>query len=363
MPQVTSSDVNAAGTALKPSPAAGENVSKERLIEKTPTSRIVIGAAFLMFLCLVLPFLTTYDTLIEDIIVWSLFAIGFNMAFGFTRMVSVGHGVFFGVSAFVIGMLSKFNTSTVWNIPVGIVAGTCFAFLVGYASLKRARYDVHKSLRIAYLVLISMSASYMTMYLFLKPLSRWSGAEMGLLGFPNQPMHIVGNVYLDLLSHKQVYPIVGVVTLIMLFWLRRIATSPAGFIMRGIRENELRVGFLGYNTFRFKLLIYTLSGFASSVAGALYLLRSGFISCDVFDFGFTSELVVMCLMGGTDFFFGPLVGAAIYLIAKDVISVYTNSWAVFVSALLIVCVLYIPGGVGPKLFSLPKLIGKLFGKK
>ena len=226
-----------------------------------------IGYAVLAFIFLVLPFLTTYDVLVEDIIVWSLFTIGFNLAFGFTGMVSLGHGVFFGVSAFTVGILSLFWNRSIVTIPIGIAMGTLTGFVVGYVSLKRARVDVHKALRIAYLVLISIAASYVTMYIFLNPLAKYSGAEMGLLGFPDHPLHVVGNLKIDLKSHYQIYLIVGVVALLTIAWLHRIASSPAGMIMRAIRENEVRVGFLGYNTFRFKLLVYTISGFVASMAG------------------------------------------------------------------------------------------------
>jgi branched-chain amino acid transport system permease protein len=200
------------------------------------------------------------------------------------------------------------------------------------------------------------------MYIFLNPLAKYSGAEMGLLGFPDQPIEVIGNVKIDLKSHHQIYLIVGCVTLVMIAWLHRLASSPAGMIMRAIRENEIRVGFLGYNTFRFKLLIYVISGFVASVAGSLYLLRSGFISADVYDFSFTSELVVICLLGGRNAFFGPMVGTAMFLILKDVISSYTASWALFLAAVLILSVLYLPGGVGPMLFSAPKVLMRTLRK-
>ena len=329
---------------------------EEMVFRKQPKVQFVIGYAILTFVFLVLPFLTTYDVLVEDIIVWSLFTIGFNLAFGFTGMVSLGHGVFFGVSAFTVGILSLFWNRTIINIPIGIAVGTVTGFVVGYISLKRARVDVHKALKIAYLVLISIAASYVTMYIFLNPLAKYSGAEMGLLGFPDEPLRVAGNLKINLKSHQHIYPIVGVVALVMIAWLHRIASSPAGMIMRAIRENEVRVGFLGYNTFHFKLLVYTISGFVASVAGSLYLLRSGFISVDVYDFSFTSELVVICLLGGRNSFFGPLVGTAIFLILKDVISAYTASWALFLAVVLILSVLYLPGGVGPMFFSLPRVV-------
>jgi len=335
---------------------------KESLFRKQPRIQFLIGYGILAFIFLGLPFLTSYDVLVEDIIVWSLFAIGYNLAFGFTGMVSLGHGVFFGVSAFTAGILSLFWHRSIITIPIGIAAGTATAFIVGYVSLKRARVDVHKALRIAYLVLISIAASYVTMYIFLNPLAKYSGAEMGLLGFPDQPLHVIGNLKINLKSHDQIFVIVGVVALLTIAWLHRIASSPAGMIMRAIRENEVRVGFLGYNTFRFKLLIYTISGFVGSVAGCLYLLRSGFISVDVYDFSFTSELVVICLLGGRNAFFGPMVGTAIFLILKDVISSYTASWALFLAVVLILSVLYLPGGVGPMLFSAPKVLMRLWRK-
>jgi branched-chain amino acid transport system permease protein len=336
---------------------------EETVFKKQPRSPFLIGYAILAFIFLGLPFLTTYDVLVEDIIIWSLFTIGFNLAFGFTGMVSLGHGVFFGISAFTVGILSLFWNRSIITIPIGIGMGTLTGFVVGYISLKRARVDVHKALRIAYLVLISIAASYVTMYIFLNPLAKYSGAEMGLLGFPDQPLHVIGNLNINLKSHDQIYVIVGIVALIMIAWLHRIASSPAGMIMRAIRENEVRVGFLGYNTFRFKLLIYTISGFVASVAGSLYLLRSGFISVDVYDFSFTSELVVICLLGGRNSFFGPLVGTAIFLILKDVISAYTASWALFLAIVLILSVLYLPGGVAPMVFSLPKVALKFLRKK
>ena len=336
---------------------------EETLFRKQSRYQWVIGYAVLAFVFLVLPFLTTYDVLVEDIIIWSLFTMGFNLAFGFTGMVSLGHGVFFGVSAFTIGILTLFWNRSIVTLPIGIAMGTLTGFVVGYVSLKRARVDVHKALRIAYLVLISIAASYVTMYIFLTPLAKYSGAEMGLLGFPNHPMRVFGGLEIDLKSRVQIYRIIGVVSLIVIGWLHRVASSPAGLIMRAVRENEIRVGFLGYNTFRFKLLVYTLTAFVASVAGALYLLRSGFISVDVFDFKFTSELVVICLLGGRNAFFGPMVGTAIFLILKDVISSYTASWGLFLALVLIFSVLYLPGGVGPMIFSLPRRLVQRWTKR
>jgi ABC-type branched-subunit amino acid transport system permease subunit len=136
---------------------------EESVFRKQPKLQFWVGYAILAFIFLALPFLTTYDVLVEDIIIWSLFTIGFNLAFGFTGMVSLGHGVFFGVSAFTAGILHLFWTRSIITIPIGIATGTLTGFVVGYISLKRARVDVHKALR-AYLVLISIA--FLSVHLF-----------------------------------------------------------------------------------------------------------------------------------------------------------------------------------------------------
>jgi len=91
---------------------------EETLFAKQPKLQMWIGYTILVFVFLVLPFLTTYDVLVEDIVVWSLFTIGFNLAFGFTGMVSLGHGIFFGVSAFTTGILCLFWTRSIITIPL-----------------------------------------------------------------------------------------------------------------------------------------------------------------------------------------------------------------------------------------------------
>jgi ABC-type branched-subunit amino acid transport system permease subunit len=336
---------------------------EEVLFRKPSRTRFLIGYAILAFFFLVFPFYTPFKGLVQDIIIWTLFAVGFNLTFGFTGMVSLAHGVFFGVAAYTVGMLSIFWTRSAVTIPIGIAVGTFTGFITGYVSLKRARIDVHRALRIAYLVLISIAASRVALWLFLSPLGKYSGAEMGLLGFPNAPLRFVGDLSLDTSSRLQVYLIVGIVALVMTAWLHRMASSPAGLIMKAIRENELRVSFLGYNTFRFKLLIYVISSFVASVAGCLYLFRSGFISTDPFDFTFTTELVVICLIGGRNAFFGPLIGTVIFLTLKDLISSYTASWSLWLAVLLILSVLYLPNGLASPVFSAPRLLLKWMKKE
>jgi branched-chain amino acid transport system permease protein len=99
------------------------------------------------------------------------------------------------------------------------------------------------------------------------------------------------------------------------------------------------------------------------VAGCLYLLRSGFISTDPFDFTFTSELVVICVLGGRNAFFGPLIGTLIFLTLKDLISSYTASWSLVLAVVLIFSVLYLPNGLASPVFSMPGVFLKWMKKE
>jgi branched-chain amino acid transport system permease protein len=103
--------------------------------------------------------------------------------------------------------------------------------------------------------------------------------------------------------------------------------------------------FLGFNTFRSRVLIFTISGFFSAVAGALYLVRLGFVGLEVFSIFFVGDVLVMCLIGGRTSIYGPLVGAAIFVAMKDFISGYTNAWMLIVSVILVAIVMFLPNGI------------------
>ena len=130
---------------------------EEIAFKKSSKYNFAIGYAFLALIFLALPFMTSHDVLLEDIIVWSLYALGFNLSFGFMKMVSLGHGLFFGLTAYTIGILSVFWARTIVTVPIGIAVGTLAAFIEGYIALKKARLDIHETLRINSFVLITLT--------------------------------------------------------------------------------------------------------------------------------------------------------------------------------------------------------------
>ena len=135
-----------------------------------------------------------------------------------------------------------------------------------------------------------------------------------------------------------------------------IISSPLGMVTHAIREHEVRVPFLGHSLFRAQTIVFTISGFFSAVAGALFVARYGIIDLSVFHWVFIFEVITMCLIGGRRSIHGPLVGATVYYVAKDILSEYTNLWVLIMALLIVTIVLVMPEGI---LAGVARLTGKL----
>lgn len=279
-----------------------------------------------------------------DIIIFGLFAMAYNLTFGHTGMVSMGHGIFFGVSAYVGGMLIVFWQPTIWCLLPGIVAGTTLAFIVGYICFKRMDPQRHPIYGLIFLVLITLAFMSIVYYIFLSPLRDFSGGEQGLTGLSRQ-LKVMGDVSISFRSPMTIHVFVSAVAIISILVMRWIIHSSLGNLVHAIKGNELRVIFLGYRTFWVKVLIFTISGFFSAVAGALYQIRLGFVGLEVFSLLFVGDALLICLIGGRNTVYGPLLGAAIYITMKDYVSYYTGIWMLIVSVVLVTLVIFLPDGI------------------
>jgi branched-chain amino acid transport system permease protein len=186
-------------------------------------------------------------------------------------------------------------------------------------------------------------------FLVWSPLSKITGGSDGLLAIPTPPLQIPGLFSISLDSPYRLYFFIMVVFLICGILIKKIIQSPFGRVILGIRENELRVSFLGYDTFRFRLICFTLSGFFGGVAGSLYPIRMNYVGLDSFHWMLSGEIIIMCLIGGMRTLWGPLVGSIIFLSFKDLISSYTQEWMGFIAAIVIGLVLFLPMGVWDKI--------------
>jgi branched-chain amino acid transport system permease protein len=294
---------------------------------------------------IILPFVNPSIYLSMDILIFATLAIGFNFIFGHMGVISFGHAMFFGLSAYTTGLILTNFYEGLTVLFFGIIVATGFAVVIGYICLKKFGPGSDP----AYLALTTLAFSQMFYFLVWSPLSDITGGSDGLLAVPTPPLQIPGIFSISLDSPLRLYFFIMVVFLICGFLIKRIIHSPFGRVIHGIRENELRVSFLGYNTFKFKLICFTLSGFFGGVAGALYPIRMNYVGLDSFHWMLSGEIIIMCLIGGMRTLWGPLVGSIIFLFCKDLISSYTQEWMGFIAAIVIGLVLFLPKGVWDKI--------------
>jgi branched-chain amino acid transport system permease protein len=300
---------------------------------------VLVGVLVLM------PFVNPSIYLSMDILIFGLLAMGFNFIFGHMGVISFGHAMFFGLGAYTTGlvMLNFYEGLTV--LLFGVIVATIFAVVIGYICLKKFPPGSDP----AYLALTTLAFSQMFYFLVWSPLSKWTGGSDGLLAIPTPPLQIPGLFSISLDSPYRLYFFIMVVFLVCGILIKKIIDSPFGRVILGIRENELRVSFLGYNTFRFRLICFTLSGFFGGVAGSLYPIRMNYVGLDSFHWMLSGEIIIMCLIGGMRTLWGPLVGSIIFLSFKDLISSYTQEWMGFIAAIVIGLVLFLPKGVWDKI--------------
>ena len=316
----------------------------DRILRSGITTRYSFHGAVLAVLFVGSYFIVPSPNILTDMLILGMFAMAYNLVFGHTGLVSLGHSMFLGLAAYASGMLIVFWQPSVWCLIPAILAGTLLAFCIGCICFKRMDAQMHPAYALIFFVLVTMAFTSITYYLFVSPLKKWSGGEQGLTGISRQ-LTVFGDVSISFLSPVTMHLFVSVIAITSILLMRFIIRSRLGNLAHAIKSNELRVVFLGHNTYWIKVLIFTISGFFSSVAGALYMIRLGFAGLEIFSFVFVGEAVMMCLIGGRSTVYGPLVGAVVYEAMKHYGSRYTGHWMLVVAVILVAMVMFMPEGL------------------
>ena len=288
----------------------------------------------LLLALLLLPWLVS-KPLATEIVIFGLFAMGFNLLLGYTGVLSFGHAMYFGTGAYAAGMSLRYCSLGVGSsLAVAVLIGTLLAGLVGVASLKK---------RGVYFAMISMAFAQMVYFMALTPLARWTGGEDGLKFIPKLYLEFPWKV--DLTNNLYLYYFVLLVAGLSLLAIYRIIDSPFGHALRAVRENEDRISACGYDTLRLKILSLIFSGGFSALAGGLYTVYLGYVPVSVLFWLLSGSILMMTLLGGTKVFVGPIVGVAVFLFLQNTISLYTDRWQFFVGVLFMLIVMAFPDGI------------------
>lgn len=293
--------------------------------------RVTSALVFLLVLTRLLP----YQALSVNVLVSGLFALGFNLLFGYTGMLSFGHAAFFGAGAYGTGIaIARFGVHWLPAMAVGLCLAGVAAAAIGALAIRT---------RGIYFSMVTLALAQCLFYVFHQAESL-SGGENGLRGIALRPA-AVGGFRLDLLdpTHKYWFVLGCVAVAVWLF--SRIVDSPFGAVLEAIRENEKRARACGYDVERTKWLAFLLSALFCGLAGSLSALHLTIVPLDSLHYHTSGVVVMMALLGGMGTFLGPFVGAAVFVAMQDALSVATRHWQMVAGAVFMVFVLFFPRGI------------------
>lgn len=288
------------------------------------------------------PFLITLTT---RAVIFAIAGIGLNLALGYGGLVSLGHAAFFGVGGYAMGVLAyhaqTYTALTEWpfvivgtnSMPViwvvAICASALLALAIGTLSLRTSG---------VYFIMITLAFAQMLFYFAIS----WPayGGEDGLSiyvrnGFPG----------LNTMDPIQFFAICYALMLVVLFVVHRISRSSFGLALSAARQNEDRVQAVGQVPFRLYLTAFTISGAITGLAGALFADLNRFVSPAMFSWQTSGEIMVFVILGGVGRVFGPVAGAALFILLEHQLGGLSDYWHIYLGAILLGVVLFARGGL------------------
>ncbi len=306
----------------------------------TVETRKLAGLAAIWLLLVAAPFWTPlvggYTALGDRVLVLALAAMSVNFLLGFTGVLSFGHAAYFGLGAYGAGFALKFLApSTPLSLVCGTLLGGIAGALLGLLIVRR---------RGVYFAMVTIAFGQVLYYIAFQ-WSSLTGGDDGLRGFSRQPLDL-GFTQIDILSNETAfYYFVLVCFALLVAIMGFVLRSPFGRAMIAIRENERRARFLGLAVERHIWIAFTLSCFFIGFAGALYALVNNFADPRGLHYSQSGDFVMMAVMGGMRNFWGPLLGAVVFVVVQDYLSSVTVNWMSFVGLLFVLVVLFFPRGL------------------
>jgi branched-chain amino acid transport system permease protein len=300
------------------------------------TRQMLVFAALLLTYPLWAGAVGLYEYLGVEIAIFILYALGFNLLFGYTGLPSFGHGAFLGIGAYAYGLAQI-------HLDAGLLPGLLLAIAAGaVASGIVACFLAHR--RGIYFALMTIAFGQVFWFLAIK-LHAVTGGEDGLLNI-FRPSLDLGFAEISLKSNLALFYAVATVLLIVILLLWRLVHSPFGAAIQAVRMNEPRARFVGYRVWLVKWTVFTLSGAIAGLAGGLFSLAQESAYPDVMSLHASGLVVMMTLIGGGFVsFWGPVVGVIVYFLARDVLGSVTEAWLLWYGLLFMGVMMFEPEGV------------------
>ncbi|HOJ70596.1 MAG TPA: branched-chain amino acid ABC transporter permease [Syntrophorhabdaceae bacterium] len=294
-------------------------------IRKNFLDLVIITAAFFA----VLPVFGLNRT--TDFIIFCIFVLGFNLLYGYMGRLSFGHMLYLGVGAYTVTLFAEHVSKNPFlAIIASICAGALIGVIIGPIIVRTTG---------ACFALINLAFNQVGYFLALVALSRWTGGEdgmsayftkLGLFDFGKKPV-IFGFCLFSLLLTYLI--------------LKKLISSPYGILIKSIKENEIRVKFLGYNTFKYKWVTFIISTTISAFAGALSILNYGYVTPSFIDPSRAVEVIFATLIGGAGSLYGALIGGVAYMAISNYLASYISRWEMFLGFAMLIIVFRFRKGI------------------
>jgi branched-chain amino acid transport system permease protein len=292
------------------------------------------AAAIVALLALVaLPFaLSGYPrALVSEIFIFAIFAMSLDLLLGFTGLMSLGHAAFFGLGAYSVAVLGAQLGLNAWlGLLAGVLVAGTGAAVVGFLCVRTGGIPF---------LMLTLAFSQLLFSVALK----WRDVTGGSDGMA---IAEIPSFFGFTLSNSLAMYFMALTFFVLTYsGLRRLLNAPLGHAFVGIRENEPRMAAIGYPTRAYKLLSFSIAGAIAGLSGGLYAIFNGFISSDALYWTASGDILIMTMLGGAGTLIGPALGAAVFLLMKNVVSSYSEHWLAVIGVTFVCCVMFFPGGL------------------
>ena len=269
-----------------------------------------------------------------QILILSVFAVGFNLLFGYTGLLSFGQAGFFAVGAYACAKILLAIPNLLLGLLGGVVAAAIAALVLGFLSVRHTRI-YFSMLTLAWGMLI-FSAAW-----------KWrsfTGGDNGLVGIPRAPI-VLGPLSIGVDTLPRYYYVVLITSLLAIWIMYRIVHSPLGLTLQAIRDSETRAAFAGVPVATYRLVAFTIAGVYAGLAGALLPALENTVTPPIAHWSASAEPIMATLLGGIHIFGGPIVGAFLLFMIKDIIVRFTEHWLIWLGVIVVALVMGFRGGV------------------
>jgi branched-chain amino acid transport system permease protein len=297
-----------------------------------PAELIIIAAAFVALI----PALHVHR--VNDYMIFCIFVLSFDLLYGYMGRLSFGQMLYLGTGAYVSTIFSiHVNGNPLLSMLAGLVGGTVTAALAGL---------IVSRLSEAPFALTNLAFNQVGFFLVGSTFQNWTNGENGLSA------NVLPWGYLDFSNEFVASAFILACLLAVFALIRYLTASPFGILIRSIKENEIRVRFLGFNVFWYKWLTFVVCGFVAALAGSLYTVYIGFISPVFIHPLHNVDVIFACLIGGAGNLYGAIIGGVLFMGMKDVLSSHLGQWEWLLGLILLSIVFWFRGGVTGLLASI-----------